>query len=286
MRQSEVLKMLRKVEEVNALFVFGARVIPYLEELVMFVQETAPILEEMNSSIEESSRKMPFAVEKLDKVTETTETATAGMLDLIDQILTSLDRVMEGMTELEESYKKRLEKEKALVLMLARALDGEDVTEAANVETELKNLIDLEMSETSFQTLNDYLLTMQGDVFEIMNALQVQDITTQQIMGANSLIEAVQEKLGQLVSKFADIDDEVDIPRKKMRAFDPNASYEDKTNVQAMADKILAGNAEETDSETNKESEKTEDKPKKQANRQPETVDQAEIDKLLQNMKS
>ncbi|MCA9733274.1 MAG: protein phosphatase CheZ [Deferribacteres bacterium] len=285
MRQSEVVKMLRKVEEVNALFVFGARVIPYLEELVLFVQETAPILEEMNSSIEESSRKMPFAVEKLDKVTETTETATAGMLDLIDKILTSLDRVMEGMTALEDGYKKRLDQEKELVLALARALDGEDVTEAAQVETELKNLIDLEMSETSFNSINDYLQLMQGDVFEIMNALQVQDITSQQIMGANSLIEAVQEKLSQLLTKFADIDDD-DMPKKKFRAFDPNASFEDKADVQAMADQILAGNIDAIEVESTEKSNKHEEPAEDGENDGQEKVDQAEIDKLLQNMRS
>ncbi len=290
MRQSDVIKMLHKVEEVKALFVFGARVIPYLEELVLFVQETAPILEEMNTSIEESSQKMPFAVEKLDKVTETTENATASMLDLIDQILTNLDRVMEGMAEVENSYNQRLEQEKELVLKLARALDGDDETQAADVEAELKKLIELETDGNIFSSMNDRLTGMQGDVFDIMNALQIQDITSQQIMGANSLIEAVQEKLRQLLSKFSDI--EVDeSPKKKVRAFDPNASYEDKSDIQAMADQILAGHENEVEEPVTVVPEK-EEKPADEENATPpaiaeeqETVDQAEIDKILKNLK-
>ena len=295
MRQSDVIQMLHKVEEVKALFVFGARVIPYLEELVLFVQETAPILEEMNTSIEESSQKMPFAVEKLDKVTETTENATAGMLDLIDQILTNLDRVMESMTEAESGFNQRLLQEKELVLQLARALDGEDETQAADVETELKKLVEMETGNNLFSTINERLSVMQGDVFEIMNALQIQDITSQQIMGANSLIEAVQEKLGQLLSKFSDIDVE-EPPQRKARAFDPNASYEDKSAIQAMADHILAGeNTDEAevtvvpdfveDDKTANVQVEAEENNAPAAQEDQKTVDQAEIDKILKNMK-
>ncbi|KAA3615452.1 MAG: hypothetical protein DWQ05_13955 [Calditrichaeota bacterium] len=284
MRQVDVEKMLHKVDEVKALFEFGERVIPYLEELVLFVQETAPMLEEMNTSIEESTQKMPFAVEKLDRVTETTESVTTSMLDLIDQILTNLDRIMDDMTDVEESVNQRLAQENGLILKLARTLDGDDETKAADVETELKNLIKIETKKAVFNSLNERLSVMQGDVFEIMNALQIQDITSQQIMSANSLIEAVQEKLGHLLGKFSDMDIE-EISKAKIRVFDPNASYEDKTEVQAAADEIYAEHAQNTQKITVIPDQSAE-KPSPEDGGPGETVDQEEIDKLVKYIKS
>lgn len=287
MRQKDVVKMLHKVEEVKALFVFGARVIPYLEELVLFVKETAPILEEMNQSIEDSSKKMPFAVQKLDKVTETTETATAGMLDRIDSILVNVDDVTAAVEEIETEYNTRLDKEKELILKLARALDGDDETDAASVEEELKNLVEMESQENMFSKIKDSLALMQTEAYDIMNSLQIQDITSQQIMAANSLIEAVQRKLGGLLSRFSDIEID-DVPQKKQRAFDPNAAYEDRSHVQAMADSILAGD-EVDEVMTHKV---TEVDPPKSSTKKPATenssqgnVSQDEIDKLLNDLK-
>ena len=85
--------ILDKINELRALFIFGQRVIPFLEELFYFVNDMAPILEEINSSIYESTRRIPRASSQLSKVTEETEVATKEILDNLDGVLGKLDKI-------------------------------------------------------------------------------------------------------------------------------------------------------------------------------------------------
>lgn len=237
MKENDLVQMLKKVDEIKALFIFGQRVVPYLEELVIFVQETTPILQEMNASIAESSKKMPYAVQQLDKVSETTEMATTDMLDLIDHILDDLGGTMGLLEVMAKKDEERGDREKKIILKLANALDGEAETKAANVEEALQNYIDESRKKDDLGVLRNRLTDVQCGVYEIMNKLQVQDITTQQLMAVNSLIESIQQKLTELIAKFSDID--VDELPQKTRVFDPNASYTDKREIQALADLIM-----------------------------------------------
>ena len=50
--------LLRKADELKALFILGQRVIPFLEEIFLFVNEIKPLLDDINSSIEENLRKI------------------------------------------------------------------------------------------------------------------------------------------------------------------------------------------------------------------------------------
>ena len=62
--------ILEKINELRALFIFGQRVIPFLEELFYFVHDIVPVLEEINVSIYESANKMPHASSQLNNVTK------------------------------------------------------------------------------------------------------------------------------------------------------------------------------------------------------------------------
>ncbi|RMF56638.1 MAG: hypothetical protein D6743_19940 [Calditrichaeota bacterium] len=285
MKKKDLQKILYKIEEIKALFVFGQRVVPYLEELVMFVQETTPLLEEVNSSILESSDKMPAAVKQLDKVSETTEMATTDILNRIDQILAHLEETLSLVDQIEKDDQERMQKERELILRLAETLDGEAETRAARVDEALKSYYDDVSRKSKFNRLRECFQELQGEAYEIMNLLQVQDITTQQIMAANSLIESVQSKLHKLMTQFGSLD--VKEMENKNRAFDPNAVYENRSSVQAMADEILnTGSAENLPTVKQVSEKETAEIVKRVAAEDTSKASQEEIDRLFNELNS
>lgn len=242
MSNKELQLILAKVEEVKALFVFAQRVLPYMREIILFVQETTPLLQEMSASLEESFQKMPFAVQQLDKISATTETATTSILDRLDEMLLQLDESMQMTEEFSGNEQRRFDREKRMILQLAETLDGKEDTRAARVDEELSHLFQGISKNDQYANLRQMLARVQTQAYEIMNLLQVQDITTQQIMAANTMIESVQKRLCDLISQFGDIT--ADDFMVKRRAFDPRASFEDKSTLQALADAIMHGGEE------------------------------------------
>ncbi len=239
MEKKAYQKILEQIEEIRALFIFGQRVVPYLEELILFVKETTPLLLEVNNSILESSNKMPMAVQQLDKVSVTTEMATTDILDGLDRILESLEMTTGMIDEVIEQDEQRIEKEKELILSIAQTLEGEEETRAARVEQALNEYYEKRKRNEPLELMRKNLEKVQSEAYDIMNLLQVQDITTQQIMAANSLIESVQVKLTQLIAKLGTLD--ISIEHAQERIFDPNAVFEDRSEAQAMADEIMTG---------------------------------------------
>ncbi|MBL7975629.1 MAG: chemotaxis protein CheZ, partial [Candidatus Kapabacteria bacterium] len=81
-RDKDLQQLLAKSEELKALFVLGQRVVPFLEELFVFVREVSPALEDINKSIEDNLSRIPKASKQLSKVTEATELATNEIMDI------------------------------------------------------------------------------------------------------------------------------------------------------------------------------------------------------------
>ena len=293
MERVDFQKILYQIEEIRALFIFAQRVIPYLEEVIRFVQETTPLIQEVNNSILDSSSKMPAAVAQLDKVSATTEMATSDILDGIDRILNRIDNALQVVARFEKQEKERIQLEKSLILKLAETLDGEKATREAEVEKALEAFYAESKSQKDLAQLRENLLALQTDAYDIMNLMQIQDITTQQIMAANSLIESVQEKLMELISRFGAI--EAKPVNKKIRAFDPNATFEDRSDIQALADELLnQGEVTEVSEEETRELAVTvvENAPQDEADKTTEDpsqtgekASQEEIDSLFQKFK-
>ena len=72
-----------------------------------------------------------------------------------------------------------------------------------------------------------------------MNALQFQDITTQQIHSTAEIIDSVQTKLGELLWGFDD--NEFNLPKERKVAFDSKSEFDfDKSKKsQEMVDNFL-----------------------------------------------
>lgn len=176
MRDIDIKQVLQKAQELKALFILGQRVIPFLEEIFRFIEEISPLLDVINTSIEDNLSKMPKASIQLSKVSEATELATTEIMDTLDVLVSKSLTISKNLKSLNTF------------------IDSTPTTEGAEVSPEqAKNYI--AESET---LLND----IREDTNTIIMALQIQDITSQQLAAVNNLLETVQKRLSDMLGQF------------------------------------------------------------------------------------
>jgi chemotaxis regulatin CheY-phosphate phosphatase CheZ len=176
-------------------------------ELTRSINEIIGNFKKLKNPIRESQVKVPMATNQLDKISEQTEAATNHMLDLIENISVREEEVINGLNEIKEQMPDGNEK-------ISGMLDN--VIEKANVNV--------------------------NDAFTIMNALQFQDITSQQMNHAASLLEEIETKLTQICRVFGISSEFEEHKDKKERVYDPHADlYEKKTeqkDVDSLFDRV------------------------------------------------
>ncbi len=154
----------------------------------------------------ESREKVPQATNQLDKISQQTEAATAQMLDTVEQITQRDDQVISGLKEISN---------------LSQAGDGEGIAKIAT-----------DLSEKVNQNLND--------AFLIMESLQFQDITAQQMDHAATLLEDIETKLHSILQTLgASPETSVEPTDRKVRAFDPHANFVDRKTDQRDIDSLF-----------------------------------------------
>ncbi|MBP7460843.1 MAG: hypothetical protein KBA26_06105 [Candidatus Delongbacteria bacterium] len=86
------------------------------------------------------------------------------------------------------------------------------------------------------------------DLFEILNLCQFQDITSQELAKAHSLIKTIVERLNYVLMAFniegLDVKDDI-----KIKAFDSNATYSDRTHEQHEVDMMFQNQQQTVKSE-------------------------------------
>ncbi len=196
----------QKLGDLKSFFVYGQKLIPILQKILDFMQDTVPLLENVNRSIHESTSKMPKAALQINSVTNATEVATTEILDIVDGM--TID--VQGMHSKLDSLKKKI---------------GED--------DDIASLL------TLVQKIEERMMN-------ITISLQVQDITAQQLSSVNHLIQSIQEKLGGLLTELDDKEnggltvDDHQFPRDA--AFNADARYEKNASSQELVDSLVADN--------------------------------------------
>ncbi len=248
MNPQQMERILERINELKALFIFGQRVIPFLEELFGFVQNIVPLMQEMNKSLRESSTKMPRAASQLNDVTRATELATNEILDILDDILFKLGEVQSILNQSVDFYRKINRLERKLDRLLE--LNPENIAtrgwiqKAKAIQDEKKTLLKAfrKTFTRSLKQLND----VKENASNIMFSLQVQDITSQQIAAVNHLIESVRERIEQLLNRLetpvATAPENQPVSVQPL-PFDPQASYSPNDHRQQTADAIFSGSA-------------------------------------------
>lgn len=236
MKNVNMSQLFEKLNDVKTLFTYGQKIIPVLQSLVDFMQETVPLLENINHSIADSTSKIPKATDQINNVTSATELATTEILDLVDMISNNLSHIEKAMNEIKLAEQVKSDSVSKLKELLKGNPDAQALLEAyTQADTTLQKI---ESVAPLFpQTMND--------TYQITLSLQVQDITSQQLAAVNHLIESVQARLAGLIHEIDDtelksIEATEGIAVPEGATFDPNAQY-DKTSVrQDMADEIIS----------------------------------------------
>ena len=168
-------------------------------------------LEENRQELMSSSNELFEKVSlQLQKVTESTQTVATSVMDRTDKICEKQNEIFDKLAAMKEK--------------LSAKGDDKDLVELSRV---------VEEAEAVEQDI-------QMEVFEIMNEMQFQDITTQQLQQANSLIMEAEQRLHD----FREIISEVASSSEKMvsggkSTFDPSASMDEREERQNLADNIF-----------------------------------------------
>jgi chemotaxis regulatin CheY-phosphate phosphatase CheZ len=219
-----------------------------VRDVIQILRGTIPLLDRIKRAIEESAGKIPKASKQLNNVTEATETATVEILNVLEAMTQRLSSIESGIQQLQ---RRSADRARAVEDILARwpvlGPDSENLPTMKRLLEEFKTAM---TEDDTFPTLERHLKETKDDSVNIAIALQVQDITTQQIAGVTHLIESVQTKLGLALDHF-------DHPERQLRAvtkekdaakgseqppaqaFDIEAVYTKSTDRQNDADQIV-----------------------------------------------
>jgi len=210
MKEMDISLLLKKAEELRALFVLGQRVIPFLEEIFLFVNEIKPLLDEINTSIKDNLKKMPNASKQLSKVTEATERSTTEIMDIVDGLFYKSDIISSDLNKLAEMNNVNKANPIKIIELISKAIETDITSQdlVSELTTEIQNFKNSKDSEFGeIVTKTDAMLSsIKDDSNSIMMSLQVQDITSQQIAAVNHLLQTVQAKLSLIMDKFKNSD--------------------------------------------------------------------------------
>lgn len=220
MEKAEVIRLINSFHAIKGYFDTTKKYMPQIAKLVYFIEEVIPLFNIIHENLHQSTSMIPTATEKLDKVTSATEMAATEVMDIVDNVINRLNTMNSAIDELDT--------------IAAGPITTEGITQKTSL-------------------IRDEVNGCQDDLFMIMNALQFQDITTQQINSINSTIETVQTKLGELLKGFEE--EGVDLRKFTKQAFDPNAEFDFQRSAesQKIADeylKAMGNNIEEIVKET------------------------------------
>jgi chemotaxis regulatin CheY-phosphate phosphatase CheZ len=229
MQHADLGGVLQKVEELRAMMVFMHRTLPFLEDVFTFVKEVVPQLDVLKSSVASTSEKLPKASIQLNKVTTATELASTEILNIVEGIATRTEQMRAAM-----------DGRKATVNELLTILDGSTnhpLSASAGADVRAK-ILSIAPSGEQYTELE----SIQNDCTNIMMALQVQDITAQQIASVNDLMRSVDEGLNRLLRNFEKTSKHDAAKYKHQRlniVFDTTAEFTRGDERQRMADALV-----------------------------------------------
>jgi chemotaxis regulatin CheY-phosphate phosphatase CheZ len=167
-----------------------------VREMINLVASVVPMLDTIKQSIEESSGQIPRASQQLQNVTQSTETATMEILNVLDSMTQKLNDAETGFASLKYALEARYGIEQQMGQWMR---DVEHTPAGARELSALRTLWTQHQQVPTFRaamgTIEQSLAQTKADSIDIAMALQVQDITSQQIAGVLGSIEQVCARL-------------------------------------------------------------------------------------------
>jgi chemotaxis regulatin CheY-phosphate phosphatase CheZ len=183
-----------------------------LKELTSSISRMMEIFRQIKRPIQESFETVPTTAQHLEKVNEQTEQAANKVLDMVESINSREAHITEGIKKINECIPADVLKKSP---DLAKTLHEIAAAAEANL----------------------------NDSFSIMDAMQFQDITSQQMNHAITLLDDVEDKLVSLLDTVGlKIENSQIKTVKKKRVYDPNAKFTlDDPKKQKEIDEIISG---------------------------------------------
>ncbi len=234
-----------------------------IQSLESYLKDSMNTMKMIKPSIEQSAVFVPEAQGQLTKVTQATELATNEMLDRLDQMIVAQDEIS---GTLEEELAKLdaigLFSQQAGVIdeciqKIHESLNGKAKKAEAKVLFDEMSALWANLKQSAPTTLADeinqfkekitaFIADMQNKSYELMNSLQFQDITTQQIQHANNILQQTYSELSKIIELFnmykIATEEEMDDLKKKYEQrghYDPAAEFDRSTERQKKIDDLL-----------------------------------------------
>lgn len=215
-----------------------------MDKLLNTLRGLVPIVDHIKQTIEASSVSIPSVSTQLSSVTRATETATVTILDSLETLTASLTNAEETLAKVgEQSQRNQTADEQ-----FGNALNKIVASRAGDAE--LADLLVLWKQRDGggetfsyIESIQQCLAGTREMLMQIVMALQVQDITSQQIAGIVHLIEEVRAKLAQTLFQVEHQAEQQEIPqandRPRVGSFDMHATYSTDLDKQSNADEIV-----------------------------------------------
>ncbi len=215
-----------------------------VDKLLKTLRGLVPIVDHIKQSIEASSVSIPSVSTQLSSVTQATETATVTILNNLETLTASLTDTEETLAKVDEQSQRNQTADE----QFGNALNKIVASRAS--DTDLANLLALWKQRDGEPTTRAYIASIQQSLagaqetlMQIAMALQVQDITSQQIAGVVHLIEEVRVKLSQTLFQVEHQTEHHENPPASRKphtgSFDMHASYSTTPDKQISTDEII-----------------------------------------------
>jgi len=238
---STMSDLFERLNDLKSVFRYGQKLIPVIQSIIDFMKETVPLLEDINTSIADSTNKIPKAKNQIDNISSATELATTEILDIADSISNDLDKIT---IELKSAHEREVKKKEL----------WQEIKSILKSKSDKQNLIEeFEKLDNNFAVLTRFqevFNKIKNDVYNITLSLQVQDITAQQLAAVNHLIESVRQRLSSLIVHLDESEinniDLAGLDSTNKSAFNPDARYSKSQEKQELADSLVHKNLNKT----------------------------------------
>ncbi len=221
----------------------------FFRDILEFVRDVVPVIAELQVSIEQTSEKLPTASRQLDNVTAANEMASTEILDIVERMIGRIDVTQSWVRSLSQNISGAVPAMNDVIARIRAKHAGDpDSGRLATLWEQVERTL---AAKETFATHLASLETIKADCTSIMIALQVQDITAQQIAAVNRMMQSVDHGLTSLLLHIRGEEcggkgegyahHHVDI------VFDPTATYDTTTGRQEAADAIVTGLKRKTD---------------------------------------
>ena len=174
-----------------------------IENFVQMLERVIPLLSNIKAALHESTAKIPQATGDLDDVNQATEHAAVEILNILENLGKRIDVTRSILNKLKVGS----EYQQDLIRQISDRLKLEN--SSARITPELSTLtilldkyLQATSENSSFVAIGKYLDDTKEDFLKITVALQVQDITSQQIEIVKKLVGSVQQQLILILKHF------------------------------------------------------------------------------------